>query len=242
MQSIDEKIVLSKLNEAFSVELKDARIAYLAEERSVLYSIFLKPDYESFTITGLETSENTLKEYVFQYHGASKDVHVPIVSCLIYGEEFSPSECFEYCFKDEEPFPTWRVSQICKEGLTSFKASKFQLWENMLKNPDCEAAFRRLLQQGPIQNVFERFVFPTPPLLIHKYKFIDETTGKAVDLPHEVSRMRQWNPATSQYEEYDARLVGAPVDSEAVQAYWETLLDTFRRTRGADYINSLLDK
>lgn len=231
-----------KINETFSTDLIELKINDLSEERKQIYAEFLNScsDLSIRAVIGLDRNDNSIKEYIFQYNPSSNEILLLTTSCLITYEDLSVSACVEYCFLDEEPYPVWHLAKVSIDAILDFKRTRFEYYESLFKSIDCKRALKRMLQLGPKRNIFEKFIFPTPASLSTKYKVIDERTGKTIDLPHEVGNMRIWNPASGAYDEFDARLEGAPVDEADMQEYWLTFLDRLREFRGADEIDELL--
>ena len=215
-------------------------IEKIAEDRAGIYrNVFEHPEEigQIGALTG--TVDGVEREFVYGIAN-SEEIEVPCVSCQVTFEDMSLSECVEYCFADEQPYPLWHVAKVSIIAIEDFKAKKFKLWEHQLKAPECEAAFRRLLQQGPIRHVYDKFIFPTPDSLAINYKVIDDHSGKSVDIPHQVDRMRIWNHKTGQYEPFDPSLVGAPRTEEEARMYWSKLIEELRELRGKEYIDSLM--
>jgi len=156
-------------------------------------------------------------------------------TCKIMYDDLSVSQFVEYCFPDA---PGWKLSSVGDVALQEFKAHKYKLWKDRLDNPTCEAEFRRMLQLGLVNKVFDKHIFPTPDELKDKYLITDDN-GKQVDIPHSVSGLRVWSVAEGKYSEISPILNGAPEDGE-VEAAWEKILTDFRETKGAEYINGLL--
>jgi hypothetical protein len=163
-----------------------------------------------------------------------------MATCKISYDDLSPTQLIEYCFPDEPPFPTWHMAGISLESFSMFSGSKFKLWEKQLKEPSCEAAFRRLLQAGPVFRVYDPAMFPTPPELESRYRVVDEKTGKLVPLPHPIAKCRVWNAKDQKYDDVDASLDGAPKSEGEATVYWSNLLTELRSLHGAEYIDSLL--
>jgi hypothetical protein len=212
---------------------ENAQIAPLGEERQKIFASLVPG--KIIGVVGEVDGE--IREVVIGYEDATNTVHVPCISCQITFEDLSLSQCPEYRFADDEE---WRVAQLSLLALDDFRKKKFKLWEHQLDEPECEAAFRRLLQQGPIRNVFDKFIFPSSDGVAAKYKVVDEHSGKSVDVPHQVSEMRIWNPSRAQYEPLDCSLVGAPANDEDARMYWERKLESLKELRGKEYIESLL--
>merc|ERR1712113_961449 len=109
----------------------------------------------------------------------------------------------------------------------------------MLMEPSCEAAFRRMLQIGIVTQMYDPHVFPTPETLKSSYQVIDEKSGKLLDLPHPVAKLRIWNAKKLDYEAIDTRLDNAPDEAEQAK-WWSNLLAEFKTRHGEEYISSLL--
>lgn len=158
-------------------------------------------------------------------------------SCQITFEDLSPSSCVEYSFAEAPD--DWALAQISLEALGTYRASKFTAWRNMLLKPECEAQFRRMLQIGVINRLFDHTLFPTPDSLISHYEVVDDRNGKKIRLPHPVSNLRIWNASGKRYDAIDAQLEGAPTDAEKA-AWWTNMLSEFREQQGEEYINGLI--
>lgn len=167
--------------------------------------------------------------------GTTFKLEVLTSTCQILYDDLSPSQLVEYRFAED---PTWRLSSIGDEALRDFKAHKFKAWKDLLLNPTCEAQFRRMLQLGMVNKVFDKMIFVTPDELKANYTVVDDN-GKQVDIPHPVSGLRVWSAADMAYTEISPILDGAPADEDAPAA-WQRMLDEWRESRGEDYINGLL--
>jgi hypothetical protein len=157
-------------------------------------------------------------------------------SCQITYEDLTPSECVEYAFAEEPN--VWRMAQLGRSALDEYKNSKFQSWHHMLKEPTCEAQFRRMLQIGPVIRIFDPHVFPTPEAFAANYRVTDDRTGKQIILPHPVCKLRAWNAAQQQYEAIDAQLAGAPGEADK-EVWWNDQLQQLRDRHGGEYITAL---
>lgn len=144
----------------------------------------------------------------------------------------------EYQYDPDGP---WRLAKISREPLEAYKASKFTLWRGMLDKPSCEAAFARMLQSGPINRIYDKLGFPIPEEEQAKWRITDENTGKLVDIPRPVHRLRIWNPSTDSYDEISALLGGAPNDDE-LENYWIRTLEEMKVLHGEEYIQNLLNR
>lgn len=221
---------MDKFIKQLPVRMDDPKVVNISGERKGMY--LKNPKDDVVAIRGVVDGETV--EYIFI------NDELPECACKITYEDMSLAACLEYCFEDEEPM-VWRLAEISKEAIEDFKAKKFKLWEHQLKEPECEAAFRRSLQTGPIRNVYDKFIFPTPSQLVQKYKVIDEHSGKTVDLPHQVGEMRIWDPSTDMYLPFDAGLAGAPKDKDSADKYWKKMMEELKELRGTEYIESLVD-
>jgi hypothetical protein len=229
----DPRVVREKAESFFELKLQHEEIKALHAERIKIYAPFIQAgDLMALVATD---HEGVLREFLFTL--SDNKIEFPTVSCLITYEDVPLGDCPEYCFKDA---PEWKLALLADVALDHFRQKKFKLWEQQLKEPECEAAFRRLLQQGPIRNVYDKFIFPSPEQVAANYKVKDEHSGKLVDIPHQVSCMRRWNPKTERYQDVDCSLVGAPASDIQANQYWQHMLQELRQLRGTEYIDSLL--
>jgi hypothetical protein len=104
-----------------------------------------------------------------------------------------------------------------------------------------EAAFARLLQSGPINRIYDKLGFPIPEDEQSAWRITDENTGKLVDIPRPVYKLRIWNPLTDSYDEISAQLGGAPSDDE-LNDYWVATMEEMKGKHGEDYIQALLNR
>lgn len=160
--------------------------------------------------------------------------------CDITYEDLSPTQFIEYAFADETPVPTWHLSKTSNEGYEHFLQCKFKVWEKSMRDPSCEAAFRRMLKRGLVYQMYDSNMFPSPDHLLQKYRVTDEGTGKVVELPHPVAQCRVWDAEKQAYTELPTTLEGAPRDETEAKVYWDTLLQELRDLRGAEYIDTML--
>ena len=86
--------------------------------------------------------------------------------------------------------------------------------------------------------MFDHIAFPSPDNE-KKDWMVKDDHGKDVVIPRPVQGLRVWNVKERGYESVQSHLDGAP-QAEDAQKYWETMLDSFRAQRGADYINNLV--
>ncbi|CAJ1333149.1 unnamed protein product [Effrenium voratum] len=158
-------------------------------------------------------------------------------SCQITFEDLSPADCIEYCFAEA---PTeWRLAQVSREALETYRGMKFEAWKQMLQKPTCEAQFRRMLQLGVVSQLYDPQLFPTPAAFQSQYQVTDDRTGKQIQLPHPVKELRVWKAEKQQYESIDTQLSGAPREAEK-EGWWKDFMDTLRKEHGDEYIAGLM--
>lgn len=122
----------------------------------------------------------------------------------------------------------WRLSMVCLEYLLAFRAGKFADWEKRLLQPTCKAEFRRMMGIGPVYNVFDHHMFPSPEDEKDAFEVTDDH-GKKVILPRPVAALRIWSTEKQQYEEVDPTLDGAPAPAER-DAYWTNMCEKLKET------------
>lgn len=155
--------------------------------------------------------------------------------CMISFSTISPSQLVEYCFEDG----AWHLAVVGKDAIESYKGSKFNFWKEMLESPTCEAQFRRLLQQGPINRMFDSAIFM--PDGEKKDWQVQDNNGKVVNIPRPVSGLRIFSAEKNEYVELDPLMANAPSDNDK-QVWWENFLKTLNDKHGATYVESLLSK
>eukprot|EP01064_Diplonema_japonicum_P003217 TRINITY_DN120_c4_g1_i1.p1 TRINITY_DN120_c4_g1~~TRINITY_DN120_c4_g1_i1.p1 ORF type:complete len:247 (+),score=74.56 TRINITY_DN120_c4_g1_i1:56-742(+) len=167
-----------------------------------------------------------------------KDGKVVMVEegCKIMLEDLSPSQMVEYRFKES---PQWMLGWMSAEAAIGYRAQKFKTWKEMLDSPNCEAAFKRLIQTGLVTKLYDTVALATPAEEADKWVVTNEETGKKIDIPHPVSEMRIWDAEAGAYKELSPHLDGAPSDAEA-DAYWAKLLDEQREKHGAEFVDKML--
>lgn len=227
--SIEEYV--EQIQETFCAQIHHARIVTVAPERLAIYApVVGSVAGPVVAVAGIVDS--THREFLFINH------KLITLSCQVTFDDLSPADCIEYSFAEEPG--RFHLAQVSLAAIADFRAKKFKLWEHQLKEPECEAAFRRILQQGPIHNVYDKFIFPNPESLAHLFKVTDEHSGKVVEVPHQVHSMRQWNPEKQQYDPIDATLAGAPKTQGEAKQYWTNTIQQLKQLRGEEYIDSLL--
>jgi len=164
----------------------------------------------------------------------AKDI---IVEDKVLLEDVCVSALVEYQFDNNGK---WHLSQMSLSPMESYRGSKFKHWEHMLIEPDCEAAFKRLLKLGVINKLFDPIAFPSPQEEKEQYQVRDEH-GKIVEIPRPVHALRIWNAKLRKYDILSAHLDGAPSDKDAAD-YWKNMLQKLRDMRGAEYIDGLMEE
>jgi len=182
-----------------------------------------------------KSDDGSIREFVAIEEGGKPKLVMG--SCQITFADITPSECIEYAF-EEQP-GQWRVAQLSLEALETYRGTKFKDWHNMLRNPSCEAQFRRMLQIGVVTRLYDQHLFPTPDALKSLYQVTDEKSGKHINLPHPVAELRVWDAPSQKYVNIDPQTEGAPSLAEKVR-WWDNLLAEFKASHGDEYIDSLL--
>eukprot|EP00483_Globobulimina_turgida_P001465 UN01467 len=166
---------------------------------------------------------------------SSSDIDIVELEDKITMEDLSPSSLIEYTFYNNGP---WFLAPMSLLSLEGYRKTKFKNWKNMIENPTCEAAFKRLLNIGLITSMFDHVAFPSPEEE-KKDWMVKDDHGKDVIIPRPVNGLRVWNVKQRCYRPVQAHLDGAP-DQKDAGKYWENMLNSFREQRGVDYINDLL--
>ena len=163
-----------------------------------------------------------------------KDATPLLIECKVSYEELPPAHLVEYRFADDAAKSgagggaEWRLSMVCLEYLLAFRAGKFADWEKRLLQPTCKAEFRRMMGIGPVYNVFDHHMFPSPEDEKDAFEVTDDH-GKKVILPRPVAALRIWSTEKQQYEEVDPTLDGAPAPAER-DAYWTNMCEKLKET------------
>jgi len=147
-----------------------------------------------------------------------------MMECKVSYEELPPSALVEYKFPDGDG--EWRLSMVCLEYLLAFRAGKFADWEKRLLQPTCLAELRRMVAIGPVYNVFDHHMFPSPEEEKSKFEVTDDN-GKKVILPRPVSALRIWSMEKQAYKDVDPTLAGTPSEAER-DAYWAGLIEKLK--------------
>jgi len=161
-------------------------------------------------------------------------------NCLIEDkismDDFSPSELIEYSFNGTDYF----LSPMTKASCEYYRKGKYKNWIHLINNPDCEAAFKRLLKVGLINRLFDYIAFPSPDNEANDWIVVNEQTGKKTNIPRPVQNIRVWNVKTCKYESISPILDGAPSDDDKDKV-WNDMLNKFKSEQGIDFINGLIN-
>ncbi|CAE7294299.1 Ankrd17 [Symbiodinium natans] len=182
-------------------------------------------------------SQGDHKEFIAVLKDGATSAELVSGSCQITFEDLSPADCIEYSFAEAPG--EWRVAQVSREALETYRGMKFEAWKQMLLKPTCEAQFRRMLQLGIVTQLYDPQLFPTPDASKAQYQVTDDRTGKLIQLPHAVKEMRVWNAALQQYDSIDTKLSGAPAEAEKA-AWWKDFTDKMKAEHGEEYIDGLI--
>jgi hypothetical protein len=157
-------------------------------------------------------------------------------------EDLPLGSLLEYRFQEGEQ--TWLVSKIGLTAHSHYVGTKLESWKAMLLSvwQDCLASFIRMLQAGPMLQLFDSEVFPEVEAERAEWRIIDDN-GRERKIPHPVHEMRRFDPATRAYVMVDSRLTGAPSEDEA-EAFWSQVLEELKAATldkvGADFIDDCL--
>jgi len=174
-------------------------------------------------------------DHIVMKHGTEYKPY--LIECGISFAECSPTQLVEYQFKDGG---TWYISKVSKTPLEYYRQSKYAIWKEMLENPTCEAALKRMLETGMITTLFDDKIFITPEEDLKDY-IVQDDDGKDVRIPHPVHALRVWDHESKGYKQFSARLDGAPKIEEEEKA-WTEILNSIKKKHGSEYITNLTKK
>eukprot|EP01083_Nonionella_stella_P003676 10580_1 len=241
-QNIKEMVQKIPLEDEDENALKAINIRYVEEARIKIYGPLCPSIANGQHVLSVECAladadakeeEKELSEKIIVIDDT--DIDVVELEDKITMEDLSPSALIEYTFYEEGP---WMLAPMSLVSLEGYRKSKFTNWKNMIENPHCEAAFKRLINIGLITDMFDHVAFPSPE---HEKKdwMVKDDHGKDVVIPRPVKGLRVWDVKGRCYKKVEAHLDGAP-DAKEAEKYWEDMLNGFRAKQGADYINGLL--
>jgi hypothetical protein len=133
----------------------------------------------------------------------------------------------------------WTLAKVSEGSLEMWRTRKFALWLKQMRNPDCEAAFKRMLQVGLITTLYDHAIFPTDEAHRAQYEVTNER-GKKVPIPHPVCALRVWDCEAGAYRAIDPTVEGAPRDAAGAKKFWAELLAELTAKHGAEYMASLM--
>jgi len=110
----------------------------------------------------IEVYEVHSKDKVLHHIARLSDssLHLLTGCCQVLYEDVPISQLVEYQFSEDVDSCIWRVASLIEDAVQTYKQSAFASWEEQLRKPSCEAAFRRLLQAGPVSKIFDKHIFP----------------------------------------------------------------------------------
>eukprot|EP00486_Rosalina_sp_Unknown_P009229 CAMPEP_0201583864 /NCGR_PEP_ID=MMETSP0190_2-20130828/103694_1 /ASSEMBLY_ACC=CAM_ASM_000263 /TAXON_ID=37353 /ORGANISM="Rosalina sp." /LENGTH=264 /DNA_ID=CAMNT_0048026643 /DNA_START=18 /DNA_END=812 /DNA_ORIENTATION=+ len=227
--------------------LKVSSIRYLEDDRIKIYGVLNESILKGEHVLAVEClpkdadeakqkdddDDTTLQEKVIVI--SNNEVDIIELEDKITMEDLSPSKLIEYTFYENGPWFLAPMSQLSLEG---YRKMKFKAWKEMIENPTCEAAFKRLLKIGLITNMFDNVAFPSPENEKADW-IVKDDHGKDVTIPRPVKKLRAWNCNKRCYKDVQAHLDGAPKPEDA-EKYWNDMLNKFKDERGDEYINNLV--
>ena len=162
----------------------------VSEERRAVYARLL-PELKSGELKGVVCDLDGEKVQHIVHAGASGPTVVVVEEgCKIMLEDLSPSQMVEYRFAES---PDWYLGFMSEGGMEGYRALKFKTWKDMIDQPSCEAAFKRMLQSGLVTKLYDTVALPTPESDLSAWMVTNEDTGKPIHVPHPVEEMRIWD-------------------------------------------------
>jgi len=230
---IEKTELTDDMDEAFTI----TEVRVLGATRRAIYAAAIDDIAADDFVASVECKDSSdeLVERIVRVPADKSAAEDVVLECKISMEDCSPSALVEYTFNGTD----WFLAQMSAPSLEYYKAGKFKVWRKMLLEPDCEAAFRRLLQIGLINHMFDHVAFPMPEAEQGDWEVEDEKTGKKVQIPRPVSGLRVWNASKRDYDTISTLLAGAPTDEEK-DKYWADMLVELRSIHGDEYIDGFL--
>eukprot|EP01060_Flectonema_neradi_P032557 TRINITY_DN5206_c0_g2_i1.p1 TRINITY_DN5206_c0_g2~~TRINITY_DN5206_c0_g2_i1.p1 ORF type:complete len:233 (+),score=40.01 TRINITY_DN5206_c0_g2_i1:64-762(+) len=229
---MDDKSLLSM---SYPEDAKPLEVQDVAADRVEIYSK-LAPKLKSGTVKGVLCDQDGVKvQHIVHSDNGKVEVVVIEEACKIMLDDLSPTQMVEYKFEDTGFMLGW----MGEDAAASYRSAKFKAWKEMVDKPNCEAAFRRILQAGVVTRLYDTVALPTPPEQADKYIVTNEETGKKINIPHEVSEMRVWDAEAGSYKAFSAHLDGAPQPDEKEQ-FWGNLIAEQREKHGDELIDKIL--
>jgi ubiquitin-protein ligase len=245
------KAILATKLELEDVQFTPQKIYHMSDERSALYLRATKQAPGQFTVAVVcnNEDEDELQELVLlipdgaaAIAAASPDTglseaHFTILSVtdVIMAEDTTVSSCVEYRFGPED---TWTLCETTADNMANFRSVKFDLYEKLLRSVPvpCMKSLSRLLGNGPVDRLFDpNFLNPDR----EAWQVLNEATGKLTDIPRPVTEMRVWNCEEQTYEDFDARLEGAPQGAAAGLEWFVNVVKFLKANLGGEGNTSL---
>eukprot|EP01061_Rhynchopus_euleeides_P025682 TRINITY_DN416_c0_g1_i1.p1 TRINITY_DN416_c0_g1~~TRINITY_DN416_c0_g1_i1.p1 ORF type:complete len:232 (+),score=99.67 TRINITY_DN416_c0_g1_i1:76-771(+) len=221
---------------AFPEEAKPLEVQEVTPERVEIYARLL-PELKGSSVAAVLCDLDGEKvQHLVVAGDAGPRVVVVEEGCKIMLDDLSPTQMVEYRFKEH---PEWHVGYMSECAMEGYRAQKFKTWKQMIDEPSCKAAFKRLLHTGLVTKLYDTVALPTPESDKAAWIVTNEETGKPIHVPHPVEEMRIWDATQGEYRTLSARLVGAP-NEEDEEKYWQDLLTEQREKHGSDVIQELL--
>eukprot|EP01084_Bolivina_argentea_P097723 175672_1 len=242
-QSIKDIISKMPLEDEDENALKVQSVRYLEESRIKIYGVQVESITKGEHVLAVECvpmddsddikqEDKQLSEKIIIIN--ANDAEIVELEDKITMEDMSPSSLIEYTFSENG---VWFLAPMSAFSLEGYRKTKFANWKNMIENPTCEAAFKRLLNIGLITNMFDHVAFVSPENEKKDWEVKDDH-GKTVIIPRPVHSLRIWDVKKRCYKEVQSHLDGAP-DAKDAPKYWEEMVNKFKSERGDDYINNL---
>jgi len=197
---------------------------WLQPERAVLYkqkNADINADGSNCVCMTAKTSEDVICEVLLLL---DSNCAAPAESIMcedaISMEALPVSSLVEYQFVKGG---RWLVCGCGRESIGYYKEQKFKVYEENVKAlpVPCMKSLQRMLQNGPVNTLFDSSVFVTPPDELADWTVVNEDTGKEMMIPRPVFSLRAWDPEKRKYETVDHRLTGAPKTDGDMKAWFK---------------------
>ena len=175
----------------FPEDAKALEVQAVSDERRAVYARLL-PELASGELHGVvcDADGEKVQHLVHKPAGGAAVVVIVEEGCKIMLDDLSPTQMVEYRFSES---PEWRCGYLGEAAMESYRTQKFKTWKDMVVNPSCKAAFKRILQTGLVTKLYDTVALPTPAEDAQKWTVTNEETGKIIHVPHPVSQMRIWD-------------------------------------------------
>lgn len=201
----------------------------LQPERASLYlSVLDSPGFTWYNGIAVTCTTGDGDDVEMIVHPALKGkdlVCVPLKEDQISMSQLSVTQMVEYQF---DLGGRWLVAGCGSETAEYYKSGKFAEYSKLIKTvpPPCMASLRRLLQNGPVNRMFDPMLFTTPSYDQHNWQVALEKNGAITitNIPHQVSALRVWNSTNRGYDYIDPVLTGAPSTEESLTQWFTDLV------------------